>query len=312
MESDNIHSAWHDSSYINAAPLRWAEAQKQVRPALARTLFLFLAQKSDKYGCSWYAQRTLSEETQLSERGIRKYLTALVEAGLIRIIHRSRGGLRSTNVYHLIGWPGRERLPSSGHPVAGRHVVEDAASLRRLLATRHVVPLDADSGAAQNKDTEETIITDAEKQAVLDRCLQCLGPWATQKNRRALSRQDDSLFAMLRAGYDLHRHVLPAIHQVVRAGRRVPRLNSWAYFADAVAACAQAEPENDGAEARAGQGATVTGSGPGETDATNTSPACDRDPRARQDALQDARPDMTRFLGALAQSKRFGPGRGEA
>jgi len=77
MESDNIHSAWHDSSYINAAPLRWAEAQKQVRPALARTLFLFLAQKSDKYGCSWYAQRTLSEETQLSERGIRKYLTAL-------------------------------------------------------------------------------------------------------------------------------------------------------------------------------------------------------------------------------------------
>jgi len=287
--------------YIRLDALCWAESQKQVKAGLTRALLLFLARKSDKYGCCWYAQRTLSDETGYSERGIRKHLKTLTEAGLIRTVQRSRGGLRTTNVYQLIGWPGRKLLPSSGHPAVGRQVVEDTSSLRRWHENRHGVPLDADSGAVLNKDTEKTTITDAEKEAILDRCLQSLGPWATQKNSRALNRNSESLFELLGEGFNLHRHILPAIREVVRDGRRVPVLNSWAYFADAVTARAQADSENVAPGACAEAENTESEPEAGEND---TAPACNRDPRARQ--------EMTRYLDALAQSKRFGPGPGVA
>jgi len=292
--SDN-NLATKGGIYIRLDALRWAESQKHVRSPLARALLLLLARKSDMYGCCWYAQRTLAEETGFSDRGIRKHLKALAEDGLIRTVHRARGGLRTTNVYQLIGWPERRLLPSSGHPVAGRHVVEDATSLRLRLGNRHEVPLDADSGAVLNKDTEKTTITDAEKKAILDRCKQSLGSWATQKNCRALSRNEESLFEMLRQGFDLHHHILPTIREVVRDGRRVPNLNSWAYFADAVTARTQMASKMVAPEARTGLENADAGRGSGDTDTRGTG-----------ELGSDERQEIERYLGVIAQSKRFG------
>lgn len=220
-------------SWINLAALRGAEGKIEFRGP-TRALLLFLACRSDDYGCCWHRQALLAEGAGCSERTIRKHLRVLVAVGLLRKIGRSRGGAQVSNVYHLIGWPERIRIPAGGHPRLGRYIREEPLANLLHALNRQQNPHAAAPVADQNKVMEKITAAEAEKQAILDRCLLALGSWATADNRRYLMRSRDALFNLLANGHDLDRHVIPSIRAMVNGDRPVPSLKSWAYFGNAV------------------------------------------------------------------------------
>lgn len=252
MERIDSERAARGESWINLAALRWAEGRTDV-PGLTRHLLLFLARRSDDYGCCWHKQASLAEGVGCSERAIRKHLGVLIAAGLLRKIGRCRGGAQISNVYHLVGWSARTRIPAGGHPKLGRYIREEPLADLLHSLNRHQMPADAAPFADHNKDIEKITATEAENQAALERCLRTLGPWATKDNRRYLTRTREALFDLLAKGHDLNRHVIPAIRAMVRDDRQVPSLKSWAYFGNAVeeyAASLGAEDHDDASQSQ--------------------------------------------------------------
>ena len=241
MKSSNSNNK-ATKPYVNLAALQYALAQTHLAADKSRRLLEFFGMKSDEFGCCFYAQRTIAEELGLSDRCIRNYLKPLKDQGLIRVVPRSRGGLRATNVYQLISWPDRKQLPETGHPIAGRYVVETPTSLEQLILKWNRIPHDAENGAVLNYYIEKNTTTDEEKAGVLYICLETLGPWASEKNVRALTRSAETLFELLEQGFDLHHHVLPTIESMVRSRARIPVLRSWSYFADAIVSFAEKNP----------------------------------------------------------------------
>jgi hypothetical protein len=281
--------------YVNLGALQWALAQEQFEAGKSRRLLEFFGRKSDEYGCCFYAQRTIGEELGLSDRCVRNYLKPLKDQGLVRVVKRTRGGLRATNVYQLIGWPDRNQLPESGHPIAGRYVVETPTSLEQLFLKRNRLPHHAENGAALNQYTEKNTTMDEEKEGVLYICIEELGPWATEKNVRALTRSSETLFELLERGFDLHRHVLPTIKSMVRSRARSPILKSWTYFADAIASFAEKNPLPKKCETQTDHHVAVSGKSSFETE-----------------SQFEKRPGnySVDYLRALAERRRFGSSQG--
>lgn len=223
--------------YVNTAAIRWAEAQNQFPDGITQAVLRFLATKADQFGCSYYTLSSMANEVGFCERTLRDRLKTLSRAGLVRTIRRARNGQRAANVYQLMAWPGRKLIPAEGHPRLGRYVVEDVISLSSWGLNRHQMPSNPASGAALKQTNEKTLLTcNEERRAILELCLDELGRWATQKNRAGLLAAQGTLFELLEAGYDLHRHVLPVLRSKAESSQRIPRLNSWHYFQAAIAA----------------------------------------------------------------------------
>lgn len=60
---------------------------------------LAIADNADDYGYAWPSVATIARKAAMSERGARKCLTKLVEAGLITI--EVGGGRKKTNAYQI-------------------------------------------------------------------------------------------------------------------------------------------------------------------------------------------------------------------
>lgn len=236
MQQKRTNSGKVKKIFVNNAALRWAETQNQIENGITRAVLRFLAVKADQFGCSFYALESMAHELGFCERSLRDRLKTLRAAGLVRKIRRTRRGLQVGSVYQLIAWPGRELIPQKGHPKLGRYVVEDMTSLSCWELNRHQMHSEPESDAALNQTIEKNLLTCREDQdAILDRCLEDLGRWATQKNRAGLLAARGTLFELLDEGYDLHRHVLPVLRDKAESRQRIPRLNSWRYFREAIA-----------------------------------------------------------------------------
>lgn len=220
--------------YVNTAAIRWAETQNQFPDGITQTALRFLATKADQFGCSYYTLSSMANEVGFCERTLRDRLKTLSRAGLVRTIRRARNGQRAGNVYQLMAWPRRKLIPAEGHSKLGRYVVEDVISLSSWGLNRHQISSNPASGAALNQTHEKNLLPcNEERRAILDLCLDELGRWATQKNRAGLIAAHGTLFELLDAGYDLHRHVLPVLRSKAESSQRIPRLNN--YFREAIA-----------------------------------------------------------------------------
>ncbi len=223
--------------FVNTAALRWAETQKQVGDGITLAILRFLATKADDFGCSHWSQLSMADELGFHERTLRNHLKKLQVAGLVRTFRRTRNAMTSTNAYQLIAWPGRKLIPSTGHPGLGRYVAEDASSLICWEENRHRMPQEPEADAALNHSNESLSLTcNEEERSIIDRCLDDLGKWATQRNRAGLLAAHATLFKLLDEGFDLHLHVLPVLRNKAESRQRIPRLQSWNYFRDAIAA----------------------------------------------------------------------------
>lgn len=273
--------------YVNLPALRWAQSRRHVKK-YRRALLLELARQADKYGASFSSTKTLATEIGVSDRTIRRCLDDLEELGIVRRIGRvGLHGGQISNVFIVIGWPDRTRIPRTGHPKLGPAVQESGTDLLNQLA-RHWTdcqyPPDRMSG--QNKNKEENTTTVAENGALLATCFAALGRWATEQNRSLLTADIATLEKCIADGTDLQVQIVPTLRAISQR-EKIPVLRSWTYFADMFAAGRRSAPKKESFVANPAPDEPSHDRTPGQdsTDALTNAKARDR-----------ADPEMSAFL----------------
>lgn len=215
--------------YLNLGAQRWAHKVKRSVPNKSRGIFLHLATHCDTYGCMFWSQRRIAEDLGCSIRNCRNHLRILEKLGYLRTIPRSKNAHRWINIYHLVGWPERKALPETGHPYWGKGVEEETIAAQTLRKLRQNLPLDGETFAEQYKDYNYNTIT-----SKLQLCFEALGPWATEENKYWLTQKADELESFIGMGIDLKADVLPVLEVCALSSRKIPKLRSWNYFAEAI------------------------------------------------------------------------------
>lgn len=283
--------------YVNLAAYRWSLTVAGPTRT-TRAVFQELARRSDDYGCCHVSRRVLAEKLGWSPRTIDGDIAILVRKGLIRRIGRyaaERGQV--TSITQVCAWPGRKRIPASGHPRYGKGVKEDVlddlvharANLKNLQGARART-----SGHIKNTDELKTT-TESAGEAVLDACLSALGRWADERNRRFLRLRLDTLSELLAMGADLETDVLPVLRQMSKREGDPPVLRTWMYFA---------EPIRKRAERRKDRQRDTALDGPLADDPSEDNTASS-DPTPSSDEAVDVSREMDRFLRSVAKGKRF-------
>ncbi|WP_234853274.1 helix-turn-helix domain-containing protein [Paracoccus everestensis] len=218
--------------YVNTEALFWAEAFLKM-PMGPKTLLLFLARKGDNYGCSYYKQEDLADNLGCSPRSVQAHLRSLQNYGLIRIIGRCETQKQVSNVYHVIGWVGREQLPPLGHPKLGKYIKEPThADYLEALRKQNSVPQPAES-ADHNNNTK--ILTTSGEGDVLETCIAALGSWIGTREKNLLRDDYLSLFHLIEHGYGVEAHILPLLRKKAETRRKARLIRTWDYFGDAIA-----------------------------------------------------------------------------
>lgn len=220
--------------YMNYEARRWAVGVPGLG-AVGRSILLALAHSSDALGCSWSSQAAIAAHAQCAKRTVSRHLRILEARGLIRMIGRigDHGG-RTSCVYILVGWPGRELIPEAGHPVLGRAIRENALSMALHATLVQESHQGNDTVATQNKeDGIKDTTTNAEIERILDRCFEALGPWADDANRAYLAKDVSGLLQLIRC-YDLEKHILPVLTEKSSHGLHPPPLWTWRYLQEPI------------------------------------------------------------------------------
>ena len=222
----------HKRRYLNFDALGWAESVQEL-PRGPNNLLLFLARRSDKFGCCFFKQDQLAIETRYSSRSVRSFLHTLEELDLVRRIGRCSHGQQISSVYHLIGWPDRKNLPSHGHPTLGKYVKESALTPLEFAVKRQILPPEPEKNADHN-NIVNTTTTVAEKK-LLETCFQALGGWATNRNRELLTDDVATLLDLIEQGFSLEKQILSVLRNKSMAKQKIPVIRTWRYFAEAIA-----------------------------------------------------------------------------
>lgn len=219
-------------TFVNRHALVWAETILGV-PTGPKSLLLFLARKADAFGCCFYRKDTLAAHLGCSSRSVQTHIRHLEGHGLIRTIGRRNTQKQISNVYHVIGWPSRERLPQSGHPILGRYVTEPKyADLREALHKQNLLQL-AENSAHHNNNTE--IFTTLGKEDVVETCIVALGTWITAREQDLLRNDYLILLHLIEQGYGVEAHILPVLRKKAETRRKAHLIRTWDYFGDAIA-----------------------------------------------------------------------------
>ncbi len=220
--------------YMNFKAARWAAGVGGLG-ATGRSILLTLAQMSDNHGVCFPTWHTLAVQSQCSKRTVGRNLAAFEERNLLVrqarfAVHHGRIG----SFYILIGWPGRDLIPPTGHPTHGMAVLETQST--RFLYEDQQSGWHGDGvTAAVVKNNTITIdsTTAAEIARSLERCLDALGPWANDENRRRISIDVEGLSELLE-NFDLEQHVLPVLAARSSHGTKAPPVRVWAYFREPI------------------------------------------------------------------------------
>lgn len=260
--------------YINLKALGWADRIGGL--ALGpKALLLLLARRSDDYGCSFYRQKILADELGCSPRSVREHVRVLEKYGLVRVIGRLENFRQTSNVYHLVCWAGRSKLPETGHPDLGRYIKEPLykdflAALRRQNSLHQ-----GEKSAGHNYNNEITATFAEEEQC--ETCLEGLGDWVSPQEKDLLRQDYLTLLHLIAQGYSLDAHVLPVLRTKAQAQPPKKLIRSWNYFAKPVAEYAEEKNRETEAAFRA----------PPVCDALDASAAKEEERKGLEQALAD-------------------------
>lgn len=238
MHRRNVTSRSSSRGYLNLAATKWAGNIGGLRHG-PKSLLRTLAGRSDQFGCCWPKQETLSADLGCSVRSIRSYMRDLEGFGMVRSIGRCHQLTRNSNVYHLLGWPGRQPLPAWGHPALGQYIKEPSEQVF-LDATRRQTLLAEAARSAEHNNIPESLTTSAEEE-MLERCLEALGDGITEQEQDLLKEDWPALRNIIDQGYPLEAHVLPVLRIKAQARRTKGLVRSWNYFAKPIAEYAAEE-----------------------------------------------------------------------
>lgn len=225
------------ANYVNIKAQFWAETLRSV-PKGPKALLLVLARKADVHGCSYYKKEQMAAELSCSPRTVQYHLRALENYGLVRTIGRCANFAQISNVYHVIGWMGREQLPPSGHKTLGKYVKEPSPAEFAAAIGKQNSLLQPAKSAHHNYNTES--LTTSAEEDVLEGCIAALGNWITPQEQDLLRDDCLSLFHLIEHGYGIEAHILPVLRKKIVTRRKTRLIRTWDYFADAIAEYAAA------------------------------------------------------------------------
>ena len=153
--------------------------------------------------------------------------------GMVRSIGRCHQFARNSNVYHLLGWPGRQPLPSWGHPNLGQYIKEPSQQVLLDVIRRQTLLAEA-AKSAEHNNIPELLITSAEEK-MLEKCQEALGDWVSRQEHDLLREDWHALRDIIDQGYSLDSHILPVLRIKAQAGRTKGFVRSWNYFAKPIA-----------------------------------------------------------------------------
>lgn len=218
--------------YVNKEALFWAESFLKM-PMGPKSLLLFLARKGDNYGCSYYKQEDLAANLGCSPRSVQAYLCSLKRFGLVRTIGRCETQKQISNVYHVVGWVGREQLPPRGHPKLGKYIKEPShADYLEALRKQNSLH-EAEKSADHNNNTQ--LLTTSGEEDVLETCIAALGTWITAREQTLLRDDYLSLLHLIEQRHGVDAHILPVLRKKAETRRKARLIRTWDYFGDAIA-----------------------------------------------------------------------------
>lgn len=181
-----------------------------------KALLLLLARRSDEFGCSFYKQKILANELGCSSRSVREHVRVLENYGLVRVIGRLQNLRQTSNVYHLVCWTGRSKLPANGHVRLGKYIKEPSykdffAALQRQNS------LHQQENSADHKYSNELKGPTAEEETC-ETCLEALGDWVNPQERDLLREDCLALLQLIDRGYSLEAHILPVLRRMAGIG----------------------------------------------------------------------------------------------
>lgn len=164
---------------------------------------------------------------------VQDHLGRLKDYGLIRVIGRCETQKQISNVYHVIGWVGREQLPPLGHPKLGKYIKE-ISHAEHLEALRRQNSLHQPEKSANHNNNTELMTTLGEEN-VLEACIAALGAWITAREQDLLRDDYLILLHLIEQGYSVEAHILPVLRRKAEMRRKARLIRTWDYFGDAIA-----------------------------------------------------------------------------
>ncbi|WP_166647809.1 helix-turn-helix domain-containing protein [Aquamicrobium defluvii] len=201
----------------------WAIDQK-TGSAAGKVVLICLANYADEDGKCWPSQKTIAEETELSERSVREWLQKLEDAGLLtREPRRRDDGYRAADLICLA--LKNQPAKSAGKP----NLTGKSRQSHRQIAPISPEPVAAPTSFEPSREPSAEAAreeTDLEK---LDaKLFEAAGDKIQPHGALVLS----SIYGLLEAGCDLETDILPTIR--ARASKLTRPAGSWAYFVPAI------------------------------------------------------------------------------
>lgn len=220
--------------HMNFNAARWA-AGVSCLGAPGRSILLSLAHMSDPYGVCYPSWNTLAIQSQCSKRTVGRNLREFERRNLVVSQARyAKHHGRINSFYILVGWPERVLIPATGHPKFGMEILETGYT--RIL--HEDLQTERHEGRVSAAVLNQSILikdstTAAEITVPLECCLQALGPWANEQNRKTLTGDLRGLSALLDE-FDLEAHILPVLAEKSRHATSAPPLRTWNYFKEPI------------------------------------------------------------------------------
>lgn len=230
-----------------------------------KVLLLVLANYANEFGVSWPSQKTLADQTVLSERTVRRVLADMERRGVIRRIVRRRGnGSRQSDMILLAAFEGRKPAPPgtlddgpddgsegietcpSDQPANGDNrplrpldnrppdpdppvtvAALDTSKILKITTTARDVPARGVHAPGLGQGTDPAGHPEAA-------CLAACGEGLCAEARAVIQATAPVIDGWLAAGYDLDADILPVL-QARTLRKRADPIRTWGYFTQAIA-----------------------------------------------------------------------------
>lgn len=201
----------------------WAIDQK-TGSAAGKVVLICLANYADEDGQCWPSQKTIAEETELSERSVREWLQKLEDAGLLtRKSRRRDDGYRAADLICLA-------LKNQPAKSAGKSdLTGKSRQSHRQIAPTLPEPVAAPTSFEPSVEPSAAARGKFDLDAIREKLLEAVGEGNIQPHGCI---DMSSILGLLTAGVDLETDIIPTLK--ARSARIRSPVREWSYFTDAI------------------------------------------------------------------------------
>lgn len=259
-DAGNRQTSHRHGGAVSVQAITWA-LDYAAGSVTEKVLLLVLANYANEFGVSWPSQKTLADQTVLSERTVRRVLADMERRGVIlRIVRRRGNGSRQSDMILLAAFEGRKPAPPgmlddgpdevesgrSDQPANGDNrplrpldnrppdpdppvtvAALDTSKILKITTTARDVPARGVHAPGLGQGADPAGHPEAA-------CLAACGEGLCAEARAVIQATAPVIDGWLAAGYDLDADILPVL-QARTLRKRADPIRTWGYFTKAIA-----------------------------------------------------------------------------